>query len=55
MRKEILFQSDIEKLIGKRPFKTPDIIKLGKENIDKVDENNSVNKENERNNDLSEK
>ena len=54
LRKEILFQSDIEKLIGKRPFKTPDI-KLGKENIDKVDENNSVNKENERNNDLSEK
>tara|TARA_Y100000746_G_scaffold51394_1_gene40548 strand:+ start:1195 stop:3219 length:2025 start_codon:yes stop_codon:yes gene_type:complete len=57
LRKEILFQSDIEKLIGKRPFKTPDI-KLGKENIDKVDENNSLNKENEineRNNDLSEK
>ena len=54
LRKEILFQSDIEKLIGKRPFKTPNI-KLGKENIDKVDENNSVNKENERNNDLSEK
>ena len=54
LKKEILFQSDIEKLIGKRPFKTPDI-KLGKENIDKVDENNSVNKENERNNDLSEK
>ena len=57
LKKEILFQSDIEKLIGKRPFKTPDI-KLGKENIDKVDENNSLNKENEineRNNDLSEK
>ena len=57
LRKEILFQSDIEKLIGKRPFKTPDI-KLGKENIDKVDEDNSLNKENEineRNNDLSEK
>jgi len=57
LRKEILFQSDIEKLIGKRPFKTPDI-KLGKENIDKVDENNSLNKENEineRNNNLSEK
>ena len=57
LKKEILFQSDIEKLIGKRPFKTTEI-KLGKENIDKVDENNSLNKEkkiNERNNDLSEK
>ena len=35
-----------------------ELIKLGKENIDKVDENNSLNKEkkiNERNNDLSEK
>ena len=57
LKKEILFQSDIEKLIGKRPFKTTEI-KLDKENIDKVDENNSLNKEkkiNERNNDLSEK
>ena len=57
LKKEILFQSDIEKLIGKRPFKTTEI-KLGKENIDKVDENKSLNKENkinERNNDLSEK
>jgi len=46
LKKEILFQSDIEKLIGKRPFKTPDI-KLGQESIDKVDEDNSLNKENE--------
>ena len=57
LKKEILFQSDIEKLIGKRPFKTPEI-KLDEKKNDTIDESdklNSENKENERNNDLAKK
>ena len=57
LKKEILFQSDIEKLIGKRPFKTPEI-KLDEKKNDTNDESdklNSENKTNERNNDLSKK
>ncbi len=55
LKKEILFQSDIEKLIGKRPFKTTQI-KLDEEKNDKIDLNeklNTENKTNERNNDLT--
>ena len=57
LKKEILFQSDIEKLIGKRPFKTPEIKLDEKKNvtIDESDKLNSENKENERNNDLAKK
>jgi len=57
LKKEILFQSDIEKLIGKRPFKTPEI-KLDEKKNDTNDESNKLNSENktnERNNDLAKK
>jgi len=57
LKKEILFQSDIEKLIGKRPFKTTEI-KLEEEKNDKNNLNdklNTQNKTNERNNDLTKK
>jgi len=57
LKKEILFQSDIENLIGKRPFKTSEI-KLDKENDKKIDINDNLNRENktnERNNNLTKK
>ena len=44
LKKEILFQSDIEKLIGKRPFKTPEI-KLDEKKNDTNDESNKLNPE----------
>ena len=44
LKKEILFQSDIEKLIGKRPFKTPEI-KLDEKKNDNNDESDKLNSE----------
>ena len=44
LKKEILFQSDIEKLIGKRPFKTPEI-RLDKKKNDTIDESDKLNPE----------
>ena len=44
LKKEILFQSDIEKLIGKRPFKTPEI-RLDKKKNDTIDDSDKLNPE----------
>ena len=42
LKKEILFQSDIEKLIGKRPFKEQDSFRSLKQEINKKEESEEI-------------